>query len=152
VAVVVSRFLARAIGLIFGLAFVAMGVHDLVEQWGYQSNSQVVRGTVLAIEPGKRDNPKSTKVRYEFRTADSRRFQGDDLVSPTTRAELHVGGPVAVQYRVDDPTSNQIDEKGEEWLYLLWIALGPLCILFGFMQARRLGSGDARETASSRAA
>jgi hypothetical protein len=146
---VAGRFAARAVGLIFGLVFISMGLYALVEQWGYQSNSQVVRGTVLAIEPGKRDNPKSTKVRYEFRTADGRTFQGSDLVSPTTRSELREGGSVAVQYRVGDPTSNQIDEKGEEWLYLLWIALGPVCILFGFVQARRQGAGGGREQASS---
>lgn len=84
--------------------------------------------------------------------ANGRIYEGSDLLSPTTRGELRVGGPVAVQYRVDDPTSNQIDERDEEWLYLLWIALGPVCMLFGFMQAKRLGSDAARETVSSRAA
>ena len=148
-AVVVSRFLMRAIGLLFGLGFIAMGVYALVEQWEYRSNSQVVRGTVLVIETGKRDNPKSTKVRYTFKAADGRAYQGTDLVSPTTRSELREGGPVAVQYRLGDPTSNQIDEKGEEWLYLLWIALGPVCILFGFVQASRMNAGDARAPASS---
>lgn len=38
-AVQVSRFLARAIGLIFGLAFLGMGVSALTEQWSFQSNS-----------------------------------------------------------------------------------------------------------------
>jgi hypothetical protein len=112
----------------FGLVMVVSGIGELIDQWRYQSNSQITQGTVLTVEfreSGRNSqNPKSTKVTYAFTTWDGRDLRGSDLVNPRTRRQLRAGGPVAVQYLVSDPSANQIDEADEEWVYVSWIGIG----------------------------
>jgi Protein of unknown function (DUF3592) len=121
-------WIAQIVGFVLvfamGLGFVAGGTSDLASQRRYRDGGATIQGTVLTVEPDTTVKEKRRKVTYAFTTRDGRELRGSDLVSPQTRRQLREGGPIAIQYLVSDPTTNQIPEDGEEGLYTFLILVG----------------------------
>jgi hypothetical protein len=130
---------ACGIFLLLGISFLAIGSWQLYIDTQFSRNARTAEGTVVTKThrtsaprtraAGGRSRTDHYEVTFRFRV-DAGTFEGRDELAQDDWEQLKQGGPVAVQYLPEDPSSNSLTTSSS-WLRNALFALVGLVLTVG---------------------